>query len=459
MEDRKFSSNGSFRMGQIHLIALLIFGCSRSDAWAPRQRPPRALGSRIRFFSSRSDTQTTMSLEEIQRRSADIITSFKVTEDFDPKIVNGHVQSILGFFLRETCAYVPRNESPLDFFQRIQNGFKMSSKETDNASFWDRRERIETHDGDWFHVDYKDSTATMTTVSPTVFLLHGLQSSSYGNLAVEMTRAYIEAGMNVAALNFRGCSKDAEGNNLPNDTLGAYHLGFTKDLLQFMEIFHQREPNTPIYLSGFSLGANVVLKCLGDLGEHAADWNIQGAAVLCAPLDQIMNAPVLARPFSIQRYVYTDGLLKSLKKMALSQLERLNAFDKVSVELISSAETISEFDDAFIAPIYGFQDCWDYYRQTSSIHVVDRIAVPTLVVNAKDDPFFDNNVWPTHLSCENGGPSPLKMVHFRSGGHLGFVFHQVESDDERIGSTTPSFGSYNAARFLEHVHIHADNNK
>lgn len=407
--------------------------------------------------SSRSEALTTF-----QKRAATIVSTFTRNEEFHPKIADGHVQSILGFFLRETCSYVPRNESPISFFRRIQSGFESMSSERDNAAFWDARERIDTPDGDWFHVDYKyangDPAATMTNSVPTVLLLHGLQSSSYGNLAVEMARAYELSGLNVIAINFRGCSKDENGQTIPNDTLGAYHLGFTKDLLHFIGILKERYPTTHLYLSGFSLGANVVLKCLGDLKEDAIEYNIHGAAVICAPLDQEKNSPVLARPLSIQRFVYSSGLLKSLKQMAQLQLDRLQAHDKVSLERIQQAKTIAEFDDAFIAPIYDFTDCWDYYRQTSSIHVLETIAVPTLIFNARDDPFFDNSVWPTDVSFENGGHAPLKMIRSGSGGHLGFVFHEVDENDERLRNKTPSFGSHTAANFIEHVRTYTKDN-
>jgi predicted alpha/beta-fold hydrolase len=459
MAHQKISLSPRFTVSvtSIQAILVLVVGCCSNALAFMHHGSQPIVGSMSLTPDRHTETSTSIGMDEIQRKSAAIISSFELAEQFDPKISNGHVQSILGFFLRKSCSYVPRNESPIDLLQRIQKGFQISSKESDNAAYWDKRERIETPDGDWFHVDYKYTsnskpTTSTTQPTPTVLLLHGLQSSSYGNLSVEMARAFKHQGLNVIALNFRGCSKDENGNNIPNDTLGAYHLGFTNDLLHFMNIFRQREPMTPIYLAGFSLGANVVLKCLGDLAERAVEYNIQGAATLCAPLDQLRNAPVLAQPFSIQRYVYTNSLLKSLKRKAQAQLERLQAFDVVSIDRIMSAETITEFDDAFIAPIYGFKDCWDYYRQTSPIHVLDEIAVPTLVLNALDDPFLDSEVWPVEKSCENGGPAPLKMIHCKSGGHLGFIFHQVDDNDMRIGSTAPSFASHTAAQFLDHVH-------
>lgn len=215
-----------------------------------------------------------------------------------------------------------------------------------------------------------------------------------------------------------------------------------------------------VYLSGFSLGANVVLKCLGELGEAAYDYNICGASALCAPLDQERNAAALARP-GINRLVYTNNLLQQLKKRAMEQLElHCNGdtdTDKFDFQRAMAAKTITEFDDAFHPKIYGFDDCWDYYRKTSSIHFMENIAVPTLVLNAKDDPFMDTAVWPVEKSCEFGGRAPLKMVRTEHGGHLGFCFHRV-SDDVQLADNNddrlPSWASLEQARFLAHVDRH-----
>jgi predicted alpha/beta-fold hydrolase len=398
-----------------------------------------------------------------QQKAAEIAASFQPHDDYNPYIRNGHLQSILGFFLRETCAYIPRVDSlegVLDLFQRMQGGLEKRSSEASHAQFWDDRFEIETPDHDWFHVDCKYSTTGTSTkgmpnaTAPTVIMLHGLQSSSYGALAVEMARAFTGQGMNCHCVNFRGCSKDARGETVMNSQMGGYHLGFYQDLIHYLDLFKKEYPNTPIFLSGFSLGANAVLKCLGDLGMDAVKrYNILGAAVMCAPMDQSKNAPVLGKPLSIQRYIYTDGLLKSLQHVAQLQRQQFPELEKiVDFDGIQSAETITDFDDAFIAPLYGFRNALDYYRQTSSIHVMDKIVVPTMILNAYDDPFLDPNVWPTHLSSEFGGPAPLKMIMTESGGHLGFSFHQVDENDSRLDSMTPSWGSMTAASFLGHVH-------
>jgi hypothetical protein len=129
-------------------------------------------------------------------------------------------------------------------------------------------------------------------------------------------------------------------------------LGFTDDLHNYLDILKERQSNQgPIYLSGFSMGANVVPKCLGELGERAVtDYNIRGASVLGPPLDQVRNAAVLQQP-GINRLVYTNNLLQSLKQSTKERLDLLcdgnEDTDMFDYRGTMAAETISEFDDAF----------------------------------------------------------------------------------------------------------------
>lgn len=380
----------------------------------------------------------------LQRRSNEIASSFEI-KVFNPWIKNRHVQTIGGYLLRDTCCYLPRQGTVAYLFNAILRS-KASKREGNASEFWDFRERIETPDGDWFHADIKKASGAALN-APTVVVCHGLESNSASPVSTGMAKAYANEGMNCVCLNFRGCS------GTPNDRLGGYHLGFTDDLKQFLSILKERSGGR-VYLSGYSLGGNVVLKCLGELGEDALyKYNVYGAAVLCAPLDQKRNADILA-----SEPIYTSNLLKSLQKRAQNQLELFCDNDASTIRFdykrAMDASNITEFDDAFIAPIYGFDSAWDYYDKTSAIFFLESIAVPTFILNAKDDPFMNPDVWPVEKTIVGGGRAPIKMARTDYGGHLGYAFHLVDANDERLLDETPAWPATEMATFLGHIEAH-----
>ena len=119
-----------------------------------------------------------------------------------------------------------------------------------------------------------------------------------------------------------------------------------------------------------------------------------------------------------------------------------------------NATTIPEIKDAMIAPIYGFEDKFDYYDKSASLRVVDYIAVPTYVINAADDPFFDAQYFPFDKDCTNKiDGAPLKLERTKYGGHLGHLFHYV---DKGSSSKVASFAPMELARFLDHVHTNIE---
>jgi uncharacterized protein len=470
---------------------------------------------------SSSSNQQCDRLVQLQRMASEIVldynnncTSTTTPKDpFDPVpwLRNTHLQTIGGYFFRKlqqqqskdkydnrfNFAYIPKDEAWFVTMQRMIESIVLSSSSSTTASsttvssFWDTRQRIVTPDDDWFHVDIKYASTTrsappqenskdpMSSTKNIVLLLHGLQSNSESPICQEMATAFIDYYHmdECHCINFRGCS------GIPNDTWGGYHLGYTDDIHHYLQTLVQPYSTGPhplpsIYMVGFSLGANVVLKCLGELGPTAVDvYNILGSAVVCVPLDQVANAPVLAQP-GINRIIYTNKLLRSLQQRCADQYQQLfhhhNKPHNSKTDMPTppqqsppifnytramSAQTITEFDDAFIAPIYNFTDCWDYYEQTSSIHYLHNIAVPTLLLNAQDDPFFDNSVWPVHASIEYGGTVPIKMIHTPYGGHLGYYFHRImDAKDIRMSilqnrsnAIVPSWSVWELGRFLSHV--------
>jgi len=124
---------------------------------------------------------------------------------------------------------------------------------------------------------------------------------------------------------------------------------------------------------------------------------------------------------------------------------------------VKNATTIADVEDGMIAPLYGFEDKFDYFEKSASLTVVDDIAVPTFVLNAADDPFFSTTFFPWHKDCERGGAAPLKLVRTEEGGgHLGHLFHRLsETEDENYDEEkipVASFALSELGRFINHVH-------
>lgn len=301
-----------------------------------------------------------------------------------------------------------------------------------------RREFWNTPDGDRIAVDFSDAhEKTKESASVLVVMTHGLESRSNAPLTERMARAFNRHGFDVCVVSFRSCAHD---NDVPRKP-GGYHLGFTQDLnFVTKKIFLESDMKKRIYLSGFSLGGNVVLKLLGELGVEASTFNgIVGAAVTCVPFKPVDCAPLLSKGFN--RLVYSGNFLKSLKPKASLQVDTLgrDAFPvNFDIAKVLAAESIGDFDDAFIAPIYGFKNKWQYYETQGSASgkFLQLIKVPALAVNALDDPFIESSTLPT--AEEVGLSVPLRLVYHRHGGHCGFVSAHPPKESFHAPDSSPS---------------------
>jgi uncharacterized protein len=315
------------------------------------------------------------------------------------------------------------------------------------SDVYDRREKWETPDNDFFHVDYLFSSSSRGTAAagagapppPVAIVLHGLESTSSALLPRSMAKAFARQGFDVLALNFRGCC--GSENLQPY----AYHLGWTEDLAFAIRRLHQEDPRRRIYLTGFSLGGNVILKCLGELGDEAARLGVEGAAVACVPFDAVRSSGKIDSGFN--RFVYAANFLSTLKVKAARKHAQHSGPDgrgPYDLERVLACRKIGDFDDEVIAKLHGFTDKVDYYRQSCSKQYLPRIRVPSLVVNAIDDPFINEAGLPAQADV---GGAPVRLVFHKHGGHCGFI-----TGDERPGMPEEErFLPWELARFLAHV--------
>jgi len=241
-------------------------------------------------------------------------------------------------------------------------------------------------------------------------------------------------------INFRGCSGE------PNRNIGGYHFGFTDDLKQLIIETNNDKRNgqkSPIFLSGFSLGANVVLKLLGELGDTAMELNIWGCAVTGAPFSCFKSNEYMLKS-SFSQAVYIKAIVKSIRDKAITQVE-LNPGSSIDINKLRSVTTQAEYENVYTAPIYGFKDYVDYYAKTECDRFIDSISVPTLVVNSIDDPFFP----PDSIPNENIH-RPLNIARTQHGGHLGFMFHRIKARSKHMENA--SWMPTELARFISHAY-------
>ncbi|MFK3740373.1 YheT family hydrolase [Massilia sp. TN1-12] len=260
-----------------------------------------------------------------------------------------------------------------------------------------RRERWDTPCGqDFIDVDHVDGE----TGSPCVLLFHGLEGSSDSHYARSLMAAVKARGWHGVIPHFRGCS--GEANLAPR----FYHSGDAEELDWIIRRLRPRHPG-PFYAAGVSLGGNVLLRWLGEQRHGAAI--VDAAVAVSAPLDLAAGGAALSTGFN---RLYTRMFLETLKPKALAKLERYpGLFDR---ERLMAARDLYSFDNVVTAPLHGYRDTDDYWHRASARHVLPDITVPTLVLNARNDPFLPGHHLPTAAS------RAVTLEYPEQGGHVGF---------------------------------------
>lgn len=237
-----------------------------------------------------------------------------------------------------------------------------------------------------------------------LILVHGLEGSSAAGYARSLSQAALEAGCATHRFNMRSCGGT---EHLSGRTL--YHSGQTSDLLA---VIRQLPGTAPIFLAGFSLGGNVVLKLAGELGA-SAQQSIAGVMAISTPIDLAACVRQLDKPSNV---MYARRFVSRLKERVRAK-ERLTPglFDLSGLEEVRN---VYEFDDRFTAQAFGFGSADNYYATQSSNQFLDRIRVPTFLVQAKDDPMIPFAVYDHPAFSTN---PHLRLLAVEHGGHLGFI--------------------------------------
>lgn len=275
------------------------------------------------------------------------------------------------------------------------------------VNYW--RERWDTPDYDHIDLDWVDNPAHELALdepddTPLIVLFHGLEGSSNSHYARAFMHAVDTQGGRGVVVHFRGCGGTL--NRLPR----AYHSGDSTEMDWILRRFRATRSG-PIFVTGVSVGGNVLLKWLGEQGEAARDV-ITRAAAISVPFDLGAAADTLARGFN---RVYTRHFLKSMKAKTIEKMKNYQAL--CDAQRMRAARTLREFDDVVTAPLHGFRGADDYYTRASCKQYLRGIRLPTLMINARNDPFLPPQVLPTRAELS----AYVELETPDAGGHVGFV--------------------------------------
>ncbi|MDM7457697.1 MAG: alpha/beta fold hydrolase [Tepidimonas sp.] len=265
-----------------------------------------------------------------------------------------------------------------------------------------QRERWITPDADFIDVDHiaPPHAASM------LVLFHGLEGSSASHYAQTFAAEALRRGWAIAVPHFRGCSGE------PNRAPRAYHAGDFEEIAWMLNRAAQRWPGWPRVAVGVSLGGNALLRWLQEAGAGAAAL-VRAAASISAPLDLAAAGAAIDR--GLNRVLYARMFLRTMRHKAREKWLRFpGLFD---LERAWAARTLRDFDDAFTAPLHGFRGVQDYWQRASSRPHLRAVRVPTLVLNARNDPFVP---WTSLPTTAEAGPC-VQLWQPLQGGHVGFA--------------------------------------
>ena len=306
--------------------------------------------------------------------------TWQPTEAFRPRwgIGNGHFQTIVSHLLPRTVALPPAEERLIEVAPGI-------------------RVRCECH--------WQPGPVEIRRNALTVIAIHGLEGSSDSQYLRGIAEKALALGMNVVRLNQRNCG----GTDALAPTL--YHSGLSSDVGAAAEALMASEGLTRIALAGYSMGGNLVLKLAGEWGGSHKE--LRGVAAVCPALDLAASADALNEPMN---RLYEMHFVRRLKQR-LALKARLFP-QQFNVAAANGAGSVRAFDNQVTAPFSGFRDADDYYARAAASNVVDRIAVPTIIVYAADDPFIRIQPESRAKLLANSNIRYLETAH---GGHCAFL--------------------------------------
>lgn len=268
-------------------------------------------------------------------------------------------------------------------------------------------ERLTLPDGDFVNLAWVGNRHNPKAYKGLLVIFHGLEGSNKSHYANDMAANLAQQNYLVVLMHFRGCG--GEHNTLPR----AYHSGETEDAWFFLQNLAQKFPGLKKIAMGFSLGANMLLKLLGE----RPDQQIIQAGIAISPPFKLEQC-ALSINQGISR-MYQSYLLKSMVNNLVDKMSLVDYQGHLQIDHSKARKlkTFREFDQYVTAPLHGFTSAKDYYQKCSAIGFMRNIATPTLVLHAIDDPFMNETVLPQLADLS---PS-VRLELSARGGHVGFM--------------------------------------
>lgn len=323
--------------------------------------------------------------------------------------------AVQDFFVRVATAFAAKPFTP-------HAVFKSGNAQTLAAYAWPRSYRIQPAPQDEERLLETEPGVKVLThcrwqqhrhEHATVVIWHGMEGSANSVYMIATADKAYRAGFNVVRVNFRNCG----GTEHLTPTL--YHGGLSDDLRSVVNQLIEDDGLKRVFLLGFSLGGNMVLKLAGEYGENVPS-EVVAACVVSPSVDLEASADLI---LSRRNWIYHKQFMWSLRKRI--RLKKKLFPDVYDLSPLPRIRNLREFDDAFTSVAGGFLNADDYYHRASSIRVVPNIRIPTLIIHAEDDPFIPFEPLRDTVFAEN---PYLMMVTTERGGHVAFVSSKTDED-------------------------------
>ncbi|GAC35073.1 hydrolase [Paraglaciecola polaris] len=270
-----------------------------------------------------------------------------------------------------------------------------------------QKERLILPDSDFVNLAWSGERNNIKESKGLVVIFHGLEGSNKSHYANDMTANLVAQGYVVVLMHFRGCG--GEHNTLPR----AYHSGETQDAWYLLNWLAELYPNVAKVAMGFSLGANMLLKLLGEKPQQSI---LRGAIAISPPFKLAECSLSINQGMS---RMYQSYLLKSMVNNLVDKMRTVDYSDHLEIDDVKARKikSFKDFDQHVTAPLHGFVSADDYYEKCSAINFMHSIAAPTLIIHAKDDPFMSESVLP---KAHDLSPA-VRLELSDKGGHVGFM--------------------------------------